>query len=182
MCDIIALPRKDYEGYDLIFEYDSELYYDVRIRDTRQGFAVEFVRMPFPVLRHKWMVNRMYAPYGGDSEAYGILDGDKLVAALELGPETHNRLRILNLVVDKLYRGRGYGRRLMDYAKEIAAIRGHRAIVLETQSCNAGAIGFYLSQGFTLAGFDAFAYSNEDVDHKEVRLEMACRLPKAGRA
>ena len=45
-------------------------------------------------------------------------------------------------------------------------------LVLETQSCNVPAINFYLKQSFTLIGFDIAAYSNDDVEKKEVRLEF----------
>ena len=49
---------------------------------------------------------------------------------------------------------------------------GARMLVLETQSCNMPAIGFYLSQGFAIGGLDLFHYSNEDLERHEVRIEM----------
>ncbi len=49
-------------------------------------------------------------------------------------------------------------------------------LVLETQSCNAPAIDFYVKNGFILIGFDSTAYSNEDVVKKEVRIEMGLAL------
>ena len=36
--------------------------------------------------------------------------------------------------------------------------------MLETQSCNTNAIGFYLHEGFTLIGFDACCYANNDLE------------------
>jgi len=44
--------------------------------------------------------------------------------------------------------------------------------MLETQSCNTNAIGFYLHEGFTLIGFDLCCYSNRDPERKEVRIEL----------
>ena len=44
--------------------------------------------------------------------------------------------------------------------------------MLETQSCNAAAIAFYRSQGFTLNGFDRSCYGNDDVQRREVRLDL----------
>jgi len=60
----------------------------------------------------------------------------------------------------------------MDAVKERAVREKRRAVILETQSCNAGAIAFYLSQGFTLIGFDACCYTNTDLARREVRMEM----------
>ena len=74
------------------------------------------------------------------------------------------------------YRNLGYGTILMDKAKDIAKNSGFREIVLETQSCNYKAINFYLKHGFKVNGIDLSCYSNEDIDKKEVRLEMAYRL------
>ncbi len=47
---------------------------------------------------------------------------------------------------------------------------------LETQSCNANAIGFYLHEGFTLIGLDTICYSNRDLTRDQVRLELGWML------
>ena len=46
---------------------------------------------------------------------------------------------------------------------EVAVSQKRRAIILETQSCNTNAIGFYLHQGFELIGFDTCCYTNNDI-------------------
>ena len=51
-----------------------------------------------------------------------------------------------------------------------------RALILETQSCNAAAIAFYQQCGLSIMGFNACEYSNEDIAKHEVRLEMGCLL------
>ena len=173
MREIVPLPREEYEGYEIHFSYESEIYYDVRLRDTRQGFTVDFVRMPFPVPREKEFTDKLYEAYWKDAEAYGIFEEDALVGILEVAPETwNNRLRVTNLWVHEDYRRKGVGHDLLERAKQISAERGHRAVILETQSSNANAIAFYVSQGFTLGGFNTTEYSNEDVEKKEVRMEM----------
>ena len=60
----------------------------------------------------------------------------------------------------------------MDNAKEIAMRQKRRAIMLETQSCNTKAIGFYLHEGFGLIGLDTCCYTNHDVERREVRLNL----------
>ena len=56
--------------------------------------------------------------------------------------------------------------------KEQAKRQGRRAIILETQSCNVGAIAFYRSQGFELIGYDACCYTNIDVERHEIRFDF----------
>ena len=68
--------------------------------------------------------------------------------------------------------GGGIGHALMNLAKDEARKNGHRMVMLETQSCNTNAIGFYLHEGFTLIGFDACCYANNDLERKEVRIEL----------
>ena len=48
--------------------------------------------------------------------------------------------------------------------------------VLETQTCNERAIAFYRKMGFEIIGFDLYAYTNQDPERHEVRLEMGLKL------
>jgi len=74
--------------------------------------------------------------------------------------------------VSDTLRGKGIGKRLMDLAKETALRQERRAIILETQSCNTNAIGFYLHQEFELIGFDTCCYTNNDIGRREVRINL----------
>ena len=65
----------------------------------------------------------------------------------------------------------------MARARQRAVHDNRRGIILETQSCNVRAVGFYLHQSFSLIGFDTFAYSNRDTARREVRLEMGWLNP-----
>lgn len=76
------------------------------------------------------------------------------------------------LWVDENFRKRGLGRSLMNIAKDYAKKHNFRMVILETQSCNTNAIGFYLHEGFTLAGVLPFNYTNTDIQRKEVRFEL----------
>lgn len=173
---IAELPREKFEGYQLVFTYDSKAFYDLKLRTTKNVFALEFVRTPCAPI-HKEFEDRLFAPHWDDPHAYGLWDGNQLVAVMEVTPENwNNRLRITNLFVQEGYRRRGFGTLLMTRAREIARAQGRRALILETQSCNSGAIAFYLSQGLTFMGFNACEYSNDDIPNHEVRIEMGCLL------
>ena len=64
----------------------------------------------------------------------------------------------------------------MQHAIKLAKERSARILVLETQSCNVKAIRFYLKHGYELIGFDTAAYSNQDIERNEVRLELGLKL------
>jgi len=64
----------------------------------------------------------------------------------------------------------------MDIAMKRARDEKRRAVMLETQSRNENAVAFYLTYGFSLIGFDACAYRNDDLARKEVRMEMGILL------
>ena len=173
---ITELPREQYEGFELVFSYDSKAYYDLRMRQTENVFAVELVRTPCAPI-HKEFEDHLFAPHWDDPHAFALWDGRDMRAILEVTPENwNNRLRVTNLCVQEGFRRRGYGSLLMTRAREIARAQRRRAIILETQSCNTAAISFYLSQGFSLMGFNACEYSNEDLEKHEFRLEMGCLL------
>ena len=173
---IAELPREQFEGYELVFSYESRAFYDVRIRGSQNVFAVEMVKTPCPLV-HKEFVDKLFEPHWDDPHAYGLFDGREIRAVLEVTPENwNNRLRITSICVQEGFRRRGYGSLLMTKAREIARSQRRRAMILETQSCNTAAIAFYLAQGFTLMGFNACEYSNQDIQNHEVRLEMGCLL------
>jgi ribosomal protein S18 acetylase RimI-like enzyme len=64
----------------------------------------------------------------------------------------------------------------MDHAVKVAKEKGARMLVLETQTNKDTVIKFYLNFGFNLIGLDSAAYSNEDIEKKEIRLELGLKL------
>lgn len=89
----------------------------------------------------------------------------------------NNRFRISNICIfDNSVRNRGIGTALLNTILAEARKTGARMAVLETQSCNENAIAFYNKNGFNIIGFDLYAYTNEDLDKHEVRIEMGIRL------
>ena len=83
---------------------------------------------------------------------------------------------VTELWVHEKIRRQGIGHRLMEIAKRQAVEEGRRALILETQSCNANAIGFYMHEGFELIGFDSCCYTNNDIKRREVRLDLGIIL------
>jgi ribosomal protein S18 acetylase RimI-like enzyme len=181
---IRKLDEKRWKDHVLKFHYTTEHYYDVQIARNGGDFSVSFTRKPLaaPYERHPDSYDRLFQHYWDDVVAWGIVEGGELLAALETSAEVwNNRLRVNELWVHDDHRRKGIATALMDLAKERAITEKRRALVLETQSCNANAIEFYLKYGFSLIGFDACAYGNNDLDRggnpmNEVRMEFGIML------
>ena len=187
--EIIALPKEQWKGTPIPMVLRSGSYYDVEIRPLdRDGCTVSLVRKEaeeeivhtpdeydFP--------DQLYQDFWEKAEAFGVVGDDgKLLACIEVCPEEwSNRMMVTELWISEELRGKGIGKRLMDKAKEVAAAQKRRAIILETQSCNTNAIGFYLSQGFELIGFDTCCYTNNDIGRHEVRINLGYFFNREGR-
>ena len=174
MFEIVYLPKERYKGTPVPLDYRNDSYYDLEISPLDEnGCTVSLVRKPREVFEANHH-DTLYQDYWEAPEAYGVVDEQgKVLACIEVTPEEwSNRLLVTELWVSKELRGKGVGKRLMDKAKEIAAGQKRRAVFLETQSCNTGAIGFYLHEGFELIGFDTCCYTNDDIGKKEVRLNL----------
>ncbi len=176
---IIHLSKKDWEGKIIPMRYTTEEYYDVVIEEKKNGFIVELEKKPFetPVSHYPEeydFPDKLYQEHYEKACAWGVLDEEgEMIACIETCPEEwSNRLRVTEMWVHEDYRRKGIAHELMAVAKEQARLERRRAIILETQSCNAGAIAFYLQEGFSLIGFDACCYNNRDLERKEVRIEL----------
>lgn len=176
---IIHKLRKDiWKGTLLPIEYTSKEYYDVNMQRTDDGFQISIQKKKFTKpfihsLEDCEYQDKLYEDWWEDAEAFGIIEDNKLLAAIEICPESWtNRLIITELFVDEKLRGQGYGKKLLDIAKKITVDKDYRTLILETQSSNINAVDFYLHAGFTLIGFDSCCYTNTDLERKEVRLNM----------
>ena len=153
MVEIMQLEKEAYAGKKFTARYRTGGYYDICACES--GFRVNHIPLEAPV-------------------AYGAFENEELIGFAEGSQESwNNRFRISNLCVfDETKRGMGVGTALMEAIQKAAVTSGARMIVLETQSCNETAIAFYRKNGFSVIGFDLYAYSNTDPEQHEVRLEM----------
>ena len=187
--EIVALPKEQWKGTAIPMTIRSDSYYDFALSAFHgEGCTISIVRKP----AEKEIVHSpeeydfpdsLYQDHWEGAEAYGIVsEAGELAACIEVCPEEwSNRLMVTELWVSDALRGKGIGKRLMDKAKEIALRQKRRAIILETQSCNTHAIGFYLHQGFELIGFDTCCYTNNDIGRREVRIDLGYFFHREGR-
>lgn len=187
--EIVPLPKDQWKGAVIGMTTRSDSYYDFEITPLDgAGCRVSIVRKPaereIVHLPEEYdYPDSLYQDHWEKAEAYGVVgDSGELMACIEVCPEEwSNRLMVTELWVSDALRGQGVGRQLMDKAKEIAIRQQRRAVILETQSCNTNAIGFYLHQGFELIGFDTCCYTNDDIGRREVRINLGYFFHREGR-
>ncbi len=172
---IMLLSKEKYDYFPLEYKYSSSWHYIVKAVAQKSRMSLEFVRQELPEKVYFENTDTLFQEYWDNPESYGLFDEEgTLCAVMELaGEEWNNRLRITQLLVYEKYRRRGFGKKLMDFAKEIAKSRDYRLLLVETQSNNVDAIDFYMSQGFVFCGSNIYFYSNDDIGEDEVMLEMA---------
>ncbi len=172
---IVPLDREQYDYYVLHYKYTTSSHYVVTYNTDKNAFGVSFERQNYAQPVTVENEDTLFQDYWKYPEAYGLENDDgKLVGFLELDFEDWNsRVRITQLLVDESLRRKGYGKMLMDFAKDIAKERDYRMIILETQSRNTPAIDFYFSQGFVFAGTNLYFYSDDDIAEDEVMIELA---------
>lgn len=173
--EIKLLDKSKYKNFALEFKYTTTDYYDIEI-NLNEIFSISLVKKPFGREVHKSFIGRLYEDWLENPSAFSLIKDGQTLGYLEVDRETwNNRLRITEILILDKFRGKGYGTVLINKAKEIAKDENFREIILETQSCNTKAIEFYIKNGFKVNGIDLSCYSNDDVEKKEVRLEMVYR-------
>ena len=88
----------------------------------------------------------------------------------------NNTAFIWNLMMDVSARGQGLGSTFIKRAIAWSKARGHRAIMLETQTNNVPACRFYAKMGFKLVGVNEVFYSNRDIARDEVAIFWSYEL------
>ena len=172
---IVTLDINEYKGFELDCHYVTKFFYDVIIKKKKHIEIM--IKRKKTKKKEKGFIANLCESHIEKPNVFGIFDKKKLVAVIEGSLETwNNRYRIWNLWVDKKYRREGFATYLFKHMIDYAVTLNARAVILEVQSCNDPAISFYLSQGLHFVGLNTMEYSNDDIQNKEVRLEMGRRL------
>ena len=176
---IQQLEKEKWQGHETFFCSYADHCYTVEIASKADALSAIIRKVPLPERKYIKYPMRWFETGHATVEVWGIIENEQLIAAIEAGTDNANRLYVSKLWVDENYRRQGIAARLMDAAKARAARNQNRAVYLETWSCNEHAIAFYLSQGFTLIGFDSCPFSNEDIEKFNVPLKLGYFLPGA---
>lgn len=186
---IVPLSEEEWKGTPIMMVTESDSYYDVEISDfTDEGCSINIVKKPAnPPIKHTPeeydFPDRLFEDHWENALAWGVVGENKeLLACIEVCPEEwSNRLAVTELWVHESLRHKGVAHRLMEIAKDCARQQKRRALMLETQSCNVNALGFYRHEGFELMGIDRCCYQNNDIERREVRFNMVYFFDMKGR-
>lgn len=182
--EIVPLPKEQWQGTIIPMRYTTYKYIDVVIQENEAGAEIKFeeklLNEPISHYPEEYdFPDKLYQEHWEKAYAWGVLNNGELIGCIETCPEEwSNRLMITELWVHEDFRRKGIAHQLMAVAKEQARLERRRAIILETQSCNVGAISFYKAEGFQIIGFDTCCYSNNDIERKEVRLDLGIIVEK----
>ena len=175
--EIIELFKKNAPFPTLEYEYTTDQHYKIEISHTKKPWTAKLVLTPLPEPTQKRFTEQLFAEHVEEPRAFAAVRKGEQIGWIQIGYEKwNNRMRVWELLVKKEHRKKGIGTQLMQHAIKLAKERGARMLVLETQSCNTKAIEFYLKRGYEFIGFDTTAYSNEDIEKNEVRLELGLKL------
>jgi len=175
--EITGLSAEDYRLYQLKDRYITDSYYEISVKRELEAWKIQLYLSPLEKPLEKTYTGRLFEDHIEEPRAFAAVLNGEQVGWIELGYEKwNNRMRVWEFLVRERFRRKGIGAALMKYAVGVAKQRGARMLVLETQSCDVPAIRFYVEQGFDLIGFDLAAYSNDDINRKEIRLEFGLKL------
>lgn len=180
MFQIKRIDKDDFpDGKKIIYQYTSDKYYDVSHKETENGWMIDFTLKHFDTPFHKYLKGEIFEDYLENIECYIAELNREEVGIVSISHEKWNNvLRINDIYISPLEQNNGIGSKFMTLVKKRAAEMDVRAIFLETQTSNYPAIQFYKKHGFSLIGCNLFSYSNNDIDKKEVRVEMGLVIEK----
>jgi ribosomal protein S18 acetylase RimI-like enzyme len=174
---VVELAKKDAYLREIGSKYSTSHYYDVSITRESESWKIELTRKPFEKTLDKNYHGKLFEDHVEEPRVFAAVLDNKQVGWIELGYDKwNNRMRVWEFLVEEELRRQGIGTLLMNHAIKIAKEKGARMLVLETQTNKDAAIDFYLDFGFELIGLDVAAYSNEDIEKREVRLELGLKL------
>ena len=172
--DIRELNSEKYSGKSYSIKYYTKGYFDIH----QEMDAFTFRYCPLEQEEEHILQDEILAGWLCNPIAYGAFKQNKLVGYVEGYLEKwNNRYRISNIAVfDKDKRHAGIGSALFNKILLEARKSGARMAFLETQTCNCIAINFYQKMGFSVIGFDRYAYSNEADNTHEMLVWMGMKL------
>jgi streptothricin acetyltransferase len=160
----------------LIHGYTSSQRYEVVWHEGPEQTSFELHLMDLPeVFEKRWHNEHMTDWYRGllkEGLSFGAWEGDRLVGLALTERRWNDEAMVWELHVADNHRGQGVGRRLLQAVERAAAPAGIRGIVIETQTPNVAAIGFYRACGYSLQAIDLSFYANDDSERGEVAVFM----------
>ena len=165
---IKRLQYNEFKGKNYKVKIESNKYLKIEKKDF--GFLFEWE----PYHDEYYLEDEILSNWLDNPIAYGYYNDNELLGYVEGYLESwNNRFRLTNICVfETNNRSQGIGELLLDRIEADAKNMNARMIVLETQSYNHKAIEFYKKHNYDIIGFDLYAYSNNDPEAHNIRIEM----------
>ena len=130
----------------------------IRELDLKELYMTyELVSQLRPELSYKEFEDLIYDMRHMDYKMIGIMEKDKLVSYAGVAVQTnlyHKRhIFVFDLVTDKEYRAKGYGKMMLEYLKDYAKVAMCEKIVLSSGFAKEEAHKFYEKNGFEKKSF-----------------------------
>ena len=90
---------------------------------------------------------------------YGYYINNVLIGFIHVN-KLYENMDIVNIIIEKDYRNKGYGKELLDYV--LLKNKDINSIMLEVRESNMNAINFYKNNGFNIINVRKKYYGNED--------------------
>lgn len=94
--------------------------------------------------------------------------GAEIVGTVALKMEAEGEFELTKMAVDEGHQGRGYGRRLLEAACELARKRGARRVILYSQRSLQPAVAMYFKHGFVELPLHDARYARCDIKMQRV--------------
>lgn len=171
---------------------DKEAPFAVRIIDIDRKQDINIPNEPFPLfgrmipsyINEQWQYrivhfgedeigemcfpdeNYDYDELSKNSVFVGAYDGEKCIGLAILQHAMLKYMYLYDLKVNRDYRGRQIGKKLIEASKKVAVNQGYRGLYTQGQDNNLGACLFYLKNGFVIGGLDTHAYTGTSLEGK----------------
>jgi ribosomal protein S18 acetylase RimI-like enzyme len=139
--------------------------FDPRLRDEFRRLNVAWLTRYFRVepIDEQVLGNPEGAILAAGGEILFALADDAVVGTVALKAEIEGEFELTKMAVDDAWQGRGFGKRLLEAACDLAKERGAQRIVLYSQRSLKAAIALYAKCGFTEIPVSDARYARCDV-------------------
>ncbi len=111
--------------------------------------------------------NYDYEAMAADCFFVGAYDGERCIGLAILQKQWHKYLYLYDLKVNRDYRSRGVGSKLIEESVRIALKNSYRGLYTIAQDNNLAACRFYIKCGFSIGGLDTRVYTGTSQEGKK---------------
>ncbi|OFI48246.1 GNAT family N-acetyltransferase [Floricoccus tropicus] len=113
------------------------------------------------------------------SEAYEMVIDNKMIGLIVLLPTRPETIEIVNISVSDSEQGKGYGKKLLEYAIKYSKDEGYKTIEIGTGTTSFGQLYLYQKVGFRLSYIDKdffIRHYKEEIEENGLILKDMVRL------